>query len=129
MFSFFFLFCAQITTNVMAQKIDDIILPMEIVDRILHEAQEMETYEQWRSAWWNNVVSMIDFAFSMYHIERFPHRDPDPDPNHWAFWVPFDDEWQFQAMFCPRCGNYACTRVPIKDELLERRRMCQCLHD
>jgi hypothetical protein len=113
----------------MGRKIDDIILPMEIVDRILLEAREMETYEQWRSAWWNNVVSMIDFAFSMYHIERFPHPDPDPNPYHWIFWVPLIDEWEFQAVFCPRCGNYVRTTVPVKNEMLERRLMCQCLHD
>lgn len=105
-------------------------LPLEIVERILDEARALEEYERWRAHWSMNVVMMIDVAFSMFHHHRFSVcQDEDVlyDPYHWAFWVPFAEEVQFQAMFCPCCGNYSDTHILFPIEASTQRMLCGCL--
>ena len=98
---------------------------MELVERVLDEAHGL----RWRERWSRGVVMMIDLAFSSYHEERFSIFHDDHvmrDPYHWAFWVPFADEIQFQSVFCPACGNYIETSIVTETEQSNRRMMCYC---
>lgn len=79
------------------------ILPSEIVDRIVEEAELSDAYEIWRDcmrdSWFiiNNAMSRKNGFWQM--------EEDNTEKAHWAFWGG-GGEVQFQATNCSECGEY-----------------------